>query len=153
MEDADIDARYDSASIANTMKRPLPSVSDNLFLVAAPAIGIAAIVVAGLGMPTYEAPLFPALRRGIEGFNPLTALLRAAVGFALGKYTRWSPWLLAPAILTLLPVLAILEMLADSTSHNIWPIEFVLYGVIAAFPLVGALFARRRKHNSPSRGV
>jgi hypothetical protein len=108
-----------------------------LFMLA-PLLGVGAIVVGGIGMLPYDAPLFPPLRRGIEGMNGVSLFLLLAVGFALGRLSIWNPVLLGLATIVPLPIIAVLDMMVDPTSHNLWPLEFFLYGVLAVIPVVGA---------------
>lgn len=101
---------------------------------------------------TYQAPLFPLLRNSWEKLQLIpTIILLLGVGGVLG-FIRPMNWLvLGASTVILFPLAAILEMLVDSGSHNLWPIEFVLYGIFIAGPaLVGAffgfIFARERKN-------
>jgi hypothetical protein len=73
----------------------------------------------------------------IEGFQTVSYVLLFLVGVA-GALTapRRSP---ALAILTVavFPLLSILEMARDPASHNLWPIEFVFYGLLSLCAVVG----------------
>lgn len=46
------------------------------------------------------------------------------------------------SMLALLPVAAVAEMMADPTSHNLWPLEFAMYAVISLAPAAGAALGR-----------
>jgi len=35
------------------------------------------------------------------------------------------------------PIFAVIEMLKDSTSHNLWPFEFLIYAALSLVPLLG----------------
>ena len=50
--------------------------------------------------------------------------------------------LLGLATVALLPIIAIVEMAQDSKSHNLWPIEFIFYGVFGFPGFCGAMFGR-----------
>ncbi|HKC03685.1 MAG TPA: hypothetical protein VKC17_10325 [Sphingomicrobium sp.] len=44
--------------------------------------------------------------------------------------------------IALLPVAAVIQMAGDPTSHNLWPIEFVIYLVVSLVPACGVLLGR-----------
>jgi hypothetical protein len=99
---------------------------------------------------TYEAPLFPALRTAWENLAFLpTMLLLFILGMGLGAALpkSWRSVGISPVLL--LPVAAILEMFADPTSHNLWPIEFVFYGFVGLASLAGALAGSLLKRRVP----
>jgi len=100
----------------------------------------------------YSAPLFPLLRNAWELLDPApTLILLTVLGTALG-FAEPRAWLLLGISTALFfPMAAMLEMTADPSSHNLWPIEFVLYAVLIAVPaasgaFVGSLIGRRRRH-------
>lgn len=100
----------------------------------------------------YEAPLFPVLRTAWENLAFLpTMLLLFILGMGLGAALpkSWRSVGISPVLL--LPVAAILEMFADPTSHNLWPIEFVFYGFVGLAPLVGALAGSLVRRRVPAR--
>jgi hypothetical protein len=77
------------------------------------------------------APLFPLARTAWEklAFVPTLialGLTGAVLGFLQPKY--W--WVVGMATMALMPIAAILEMFKDPTSHNLWPLEFILYGMV-----------------------
>jgi hypothetical protein len=52
------------------------------------------------------------------------------------------PFLLGIATVALLPILAIAEMSVSSATHNLWPLEFIIYGVISLCAFAGAITGR-----------
>ena len=55
-------------------------------------------------------------------------------GLALDRpYSRWA----AGSQLAGFPLFAIFEMFMDPTSHNLWPLEFMIYGFLALVALAG----------------
>lgn len=104
------------------------------------------LVVHGyIGPHKYSAPLFPLLRNAWEEFHPIfSGLLLLATGGALA-FVRPKNWLvLGGSTMLLLPLAAILEMYKDPGSHNLWPIEFVLYIMFVGGPgVLGALLVSR----------
>lgn len=100
----------------------------------------------------YEAPLFPVLRTAWENLAFLpTMLLLFILGMGLGSAVpkSWRSVGISPVLL--LPVAAILEMFADPSSHNLWPIEFVFYGFVGLAPLAGALTGSLLKRREADR--
>ena len=100
----------------------------------------------------YQSPLFPLLRNAWEKLEVVTtSVLLVCAGAALG-FMRPKHWLmLGASTVFLFPVAAILEIAKAPGSHNLWPIEFVLYFVLVAGPailgaLVGSMIRGRREH-------
>ena len=127
-----------------------------LLICLAAVAGIACVIVpygAVHGLDgSYPAPLFPVLKNSWEALQLIpTIILLFGVGSALG-FIRPTNWLiLGSSTVLLFPLAAILEMAVDSGSHNLWPIEFVLYGILIAGPalvgaFLGSVFATGKKH-------
>lgn len=118
--------------------------SVTLSFIGASLLGLASITLpVWLGdLRRYEAPLFPIVRSGIEGMSLQTLLLLLASGLLLGLLGRGRPALLGFATMALLPLITFAEITASPTSHNLWPLEFVFYG-IASLPAVAGAFAGR----------
>src|SRR5947208_16696974 len=115
---------------------------------AATLLGLLAIVapVWILDLRRYSAPLFPLIRSGVEGMSPLTLVFLFCAGFLVGCFGVGHPLLLGIATVALLPILAIAEMSASSPTHNLWPLEFVIYDLNSTSPVACAsarLFAPR----------
>jgi hypothetical protein len=109
------------------------------------------VVIHGFG-GEYQSPLFPLLRNAWEKLELIpTVVLLLIVGAALG-FVRPRNWLILGSSTALLfPLAAVLEIAADPSSHNLWPIEFVLYVVLVAGPavvgaLLGSIFAAAKRH-------
>jgi hypothetical protein len=89
----------------------------------------------------------------VDGFQPVSLVLLLGVGllggFAAPRVAAW--W----AVLTVaaLPVIVFAEMARDPTSHNLFPFEFVFYGVLSLVAVLGAAlakaFLRRRAGKAP----
>src|SRR6266478_5815882 len=99
------------------------------FAVAA-LLGLLAIVapVWILDLRRYTAPLFPLIRSGVEELSLLTLVFLFCAGFLVGCFGVGHPLLLGIATVALLPVAAIAEMSVSSITHNLWPLEFLIYG-------------------------
>ena len=105
------------------------------------ALGIISIIVPPLcivDVKVYESPLFPMVRTGIEGMSLWTLLFLFSSGIFLGVIYPKREILLGISTMSLFPVLAFLEMGKDPYSHNIWPIEFVIYGFTTIPGIIGA---------------
>jgi hypothetical protein len=114
--------------------------SEVVALPLASVVGLLAFVlpVFFLRPPKYDSPLFPLVRTGIEGASELTYALLFLGAVGLGAAFKVSPMLLGMFCMVGFPVLAIAEMAYDPTSHNLWPIEFLVYGVTSLVSIAGA---------------
>ena len=115
-----------------------------LTLAAASLLGLLAIIapVWVLDLRRYTAPLFPLIRSGVEGMSLLTLVFLFCAGFLVGCFGPGHPLLLGIATVALLPILAIAEMSVSSTTHNLWPLEFMIYGLISLCAVAGAFAGR-----------
>jgi hypothetical protein len=118
-----------------------------LTLAIASLLGLLAIVapVWILDLRRFTAPLFPLVRSGVEGMSLLTLVFLFCAGFLVGCFGVGHPLLLGMATVALLPILAIAEMSVSSTTHNLWPLEFIMYGVISLCAVAGAFAGRFAK--------
>lgn len=112
------------------------------------------VVVAGLGLLSFvlptvlaggtllPAPLFPLLRSSVEHLTwiPLAGLV--VIGAAAGVFTRLPPALIALASVIAFPVAMLAELVADPTSHNLFPFEMAMYLAFAQPPFVAAMAGR-----------
>ncbi len=110
-------------------------------------LGLLAIVVPVwvLDLRRYTAPLFPLIRSGVEGMSLLTLVFLFCAGFLVGCFGVGHPILIGIATVALLPILAIAEMSISSTTHNLWPLEFIIYGAISLCAVAGAFAGRFAK--------
>jgi len=129
----------------------------NLMVFALGAVlGIISVIVPPLyivDVKFYESPLFPVIRTGIEGMSKWSYLFLLSSGIFLGIiypkhkslygmffgiiYSK-QELLLGASTMSLFPILAFLEMAKDPYSHNLWPIEFILYGFATIPGIIGA---------------
>ena len=110
-------------------------------------LGLLAIVVPVwvLDLRRYTAPLFPLIRSGVEGMSLLTLVFLFCAGFLVGCFGVGHPILIGIATVALLPILAIAEISISSTTHNLWPLEFIIYGAISLCAVAGAFAGRFAK--------
>jgi hypothetical protein len=106
-----------------------------------------AVLIAAIGFQVdarYHAPLFPILRAAIEGLSFVSLAALFAAGAAAGAiFKTLNKWLVGFSMLAALPLASIAEMLVDPTSHNLWPLEFAMYGVVMLAPTAGVAAARK----------
>lgn len=130
----------------NMSSRPHMKKNAEVFVAAmvSSVMGLISIIapVFILSLKHYEAPLFPWVASGIENVSLLTVFLLVLSGLALGYKFPKQPFLLGICSMAAFPLLAIIEMLVDSSSHNLFPLEFLYYGVISLIAVVGAYIGR-----------
>ena len=115
-------------------------------LVAVSILGIASMIVPvyilGDSLKQYESPLFPLLRTGLEGFSAYSLLFLVLSGFIVKLFSDVSAWKIGLMSMALLPLTAICEMIVDSSSHNLLPIEFILYCFYTIPAIIGAYISQ-----------
>lgn len=124
-----------------------------LGFVIAPLLGLSAMVLPVLlraGGPLYDAPLFPLLRTAVERIGLAALILLCTTGVVLGLVSAAPALLLGLAAVSLLPLAAIAEMIKDPTSHNLFPIEFMMYALYGLVVTGGAVVVRRLRRRPPT---
>lgn len=86
----------------------------------------------------YDSPLFPILRTGIEGFSIYSLIFLFLSGFIVKLFSNVPSWKIGLMSMVLFPLAAICEMIADSSSHNLFPMEFIFYGIYTIPTIIGA---------------
>ena len=128
-------------------------------------LGIISIIIPPLfivDVRIFKSPLFPMVRTGIEGASLWTLLFLFLSGIFLGiihpkREKHYGVFLgliyskreilWGISTMSLLPILAFIEMSISPTSHNLWPIEFVMHGFMTIPGIIGAYtgaFVRRK---------
>jgi len=107
-------------------------------------LGVLSIILPTLlqDLKQYESPLFPIIRTGIEGFSVLSIIFLFSTGFGMRFYTKLSGWKIGLSTMALFPIMAIIEMIVDSTSHNMFPFEFIVYAITTIPGIIGAYIAQ-----------
>ena len=103
-------------------------------------------IIPGKKIVFYEGGLFPFIQTAIENLSILpTASLLVVSGGIVGylKPERWM--LLGFSTIVPFPIASVLEMILYPTSHNLWPIEFLMYCVLSIPPVLGAFIGSRLK--------
>ena len=104
-------------------------------------LGLLSIIVPVFILPDlkpYESPLFPLIRTGIEGISIYSLGFLFFSGFIVKLFSKISFWKIGLMSMVLFPLAAICEMILDSSSHSLFPIEFILYGFYTIPAIIGA---------------
>lgn len=114
---------------------------DLLVFVLAAILGLLSIIIPPLLTPQtqyYDSPLFPLIGTGIENLSLNGISFLFLSGIVLGFLCPKRAWLWGLGTMFLFPVLAFAEMIADPYSHNLWPFEFIIYGLMTIPGIGGA---------------
>ena len=87
---------------------------------------------------TYDSPLFPMIRTGIEGISLYSLLFLIFSGLIIKSFSDLSSWKIGLASMALFPLAAICEIIYEPTSHNLFPLEFIFYAIYTLPALLGA---------------
>jgi len=90
----------------------------------------------------YDSPLFPIIRTGIEGISIYSLSFLFLSGFIVKLFSNVPSWEIGLMSMVLFPLAAICEMIADSSSHNLFPIEFIFYGIYTIPAIIGAYLSQ-----------
>jgi hypothetical protein len=115
-----------------------------LSVFAAPCLGLAAFLfpVWRLGEEAGQEGFYSLLKASIEQASGLSFLILLLSGVVLGFFGRGSVPLLGSMTMAAFPALAVAQMLRDPSSHNLWPLEFLMYGVISVVAWAGVWAGR-----------
>lgn len=114
-------------------------------LIVASILGMLSIIlpVFILGdLKPYDSPLFPIIRTGIEGISTYSLSFLFLSGFIVKFFSNVPSWKIGLMSMVLFPLAAICEMIVDSSSHNMFPIEFIFYGIYTIPTIIGAYFSQ-----------
>lgn len=121
----------------------------------AAVLGVGSIVVPVVifGINEYDHPLFPAVINGIEKYSSLSLVFQLLSGFLLGIGNPERSWRWGVAMMVPFPALAFFDMAFSLSAHNLWPLEFVVYALLAIPCILGAWAGafvgnKVRKHKS-----
>jgi len=78
----------------------------------------------------------------IDGLQPISLLFLATIGFAAGLVDPRRFWVGGIFSMVLFPILAIWEAVQNPSSHNLLPIELMVYGVLTVPGIVGGFLAK-----------
>jgi len=115
---------------------------DFIFFALSAILGLASFMIPAVLTPGYIKrhydPFYPILSM-ILGPEIIRYLGLAITGFIIGFLNPKHPWRWGLATMSLFPILAIIEMVVDPYSHNLWPFEFLMYGVLTVPGILGAI--------------
>lgn len=115
-------------------------------LVAVSILGLLSMILPlyflGDSIKLYESPLFPLLRTAIEKPSPYFLPFLFLSAFVVKLFSNLPSWKIGLMSMALLPLAAICEMIADSSSHNLFPFEFIFYGIYTIPATIGAYTAQ-----------
>lgn len=115
------------------------------FYLLASILGVISIVLPTFFLPDlkqYDSPLFPLIRTAIEGISIWSFGLLLLSGFGVKLLSKLSGWKIGLTTMALFPMMVIFEMFVDSSSHNMFPIEFILYAAYSVPAIIGAYIAQ-----------
>ncbi len=124
--------------LPNTTKTTRKTIS---FYALVAALGVACFVVPTWvsATPIMSAPLFPVLRTSVERLTWIPFALLTLLGFCAGSTTRHNPLLIGIATMSLFPCAAIAELIVDNTTHNLIPLELIMYAMFSIPATLGAI--------------
>ncbi len=111
-----------------------------------PALGYVALVLPVIISPPpqhYGSVLFQTYTDAVYALSWPSVVLFLLLGFGLGLFTSEREGLSGCLSIIVFPALAIIEMLKDPTSHNLFPFEFINYAMLGAVVVIGSLIGRR----------
>ncbi len=73
-------------------------------------------------------------------------------GLLLGKARPKHAWIIGLATMASFPVIALVEVILDPTTHNLLPLEFIGYGLMTLPGLFGALCGRALRRRNDRLG-
>ncbi|PKL81363.1 MAG: hypothetical protein CVV24_15625, partial [Ignavibacteriae bacterium HGW-Ignavibacteriae-3] len=130
-------------------KEHFMKIKEIIILMLSPVLGFLAFIIPELfGKSLYLREIFTLSFIGDVYENiiliPSVALL-IVVGIALG-FIRPRLWFIS-GVLTIIafPIASLFEMIISPTSHNLWPIEFVIYCIFTIPATLGAYVGKTAK--------
>lgn len=90
----------------------------------------------------YESPLFPIIATAVNGISIWAIILLVISGFSISLFSKIEGWKIGLSTMALFPIMSILEMIVDTSSHNLFPLEFIFYALLAIPSIVGAYIAK-----------
>ena len=75
----------------------------------------------------YESPLFPIIATSVNGISIWSVFLLAISGFIISLFSKIEGWKIGLSTMALFPIMSIVEMIVDSSSHTLFPFEFIFY--------------------------
>lgn len=111
-------------------------------VLASAALGLGAVILPAMHAhwrAVYSLPAFTLEKLGIDHFQPISVALLILAGVLASLIVGRGRWLIA-GLSTMLafPVLMLVEMIRDSSSHTLFPFELISYAVLSIPGLTAA---------------
>lgn len=116
-----------------------------LSLLAISILGMISVVLPTLflkDLKPYDSPVFPLLRTGIEGISIYSFGILLLSGFIVKLWSKVSSWKIGLMSMILFPFAAIIEVIIDHSSHNMFPFELIIYALMTIPAIAGAYSAQ-----------
>ena len=116
------------------------------FYLLASILGVISIVLPTFfltDLKEYDAPLFPIIRTGLEGISLWSFGLLLLSGFGVQLLSQLPNWKIGLTTMALFPIMVLCEIMVDTSSHSMFPIEFILYALYSIPAMIGAYFAQK----------
>lgn len=126
----------------------VPTIRYVTGLLTAIGLGLASVCLPVVILQLPPAPQggpFAFVFAGVEGMSLLTLILLFASGLMLGlifSIQPLDPLIFGIATMAAFPFLVFVDIAQNPFSHNLWPIEFVIYGFVSLFAVGGAYTGR-----------
>ena len=100
--------------------------------------GFVLVVLSGVIHTGADFSLFVSVDSAVKNISSWFLVMLFVIGCVWGLALKW-PYSFAAAIFQLasLPIVAVIEMVKDPTSHNLWPLEFMIYAGLSLFSVLG----------------
>ncbi len=107
---------------------------------AAGVLGVAAVIAPAWDGPSSLGDVWDLYRVGIEKMSMATVVLVVAAGAICGILSEPSEGVMRGAcVAIMLPIISVIDSVAQPTSHNLLPLELLVYLVIAVIGVIGAV--------------
>jgi hypothetical protein len=114
-----------------------------VFLAAAAGMTIIVLPVIINGNHAKNSAVFlPVVATAVENMSFSTFGYLFILGLLLGLLTRTPFLIIGPAVMLFFPIWSLIDMIAGSDSHNLWPIEWFSYAIESLSSLAGAAMGR-----------
>jgi hypothetical protein len=131
-------------------------ILDTLSFILATILGFVSVVLPPYVIPngirvTRGSPvdliIFPIIATASANFALFpTIILMFITGCVLGFIRPHIWWFLGLSTMALFPIADMVEMSVAPTSHNLWPIQFILDAILASPAILGAFMGSRIKN-------
>lgn len=129
-------------------------MNKNITYLFAAILGLTSIVLPTFfltNLKQYDSPLFPVVKTAIEGISIWSFALLFLSGFGVKLLSKLSSWKIGLMTMALFPVMAIVEIFTDTSSHNMLPFELIFYAVCSLPAIIGAYLAQYMKRTFSSK--